>query len=443
MTQLSDVRRGLDTLKRKGRELEAKKGQVRDFLRFDDFAAIDWRGGEQALQELRQQKMDLEGSSDKLRQLRAQLEAIQGSLKHLKARKDEIQEEKFGFERDIQARTKQQQQVQERLEEASPEELRVYSPHIEARSAGRPLTLGTLDAAERRTQEGYRTLLAKDDEKIKKLQVSIIRKMQNYKNAYVTETTDIDSSIESLDDFEATLEAIKKDDLPRLETQFKSFLNDKILSNVVVFRAELERRSRTIKETIDVLNGSLRDINYTPKTFIELRYSSNPGRDIGEFQRMLKACFDDVGRSNELDGNASFGRIRALIERFETDVRWTKKVTDVRNWLDFSASENYRVDGSQRHHYADSSGKSGGQKAKLAYTILASAIAYQFGLDRGQARSTSFRFVVIDEAFDKTDERNAHYAMELFKQLNLQLLVVTPLDKIHIIEPFISACHYV
>ena len=38
---------------------------------------------------------------------------------------------------------------------------------------------------------------------------------------------------------------------------------------------------------------------------------------------------------------------------------------------------------------------------------------------------------------------NARYAMELFKQLDLQLLVLTPLDKIHVIEPYITACHYV
>nr|HET6904534.1 hypothetical protein [Ktedonobacteraceae bacterium] len=38
---------------------------------------------------------------------------------------------------------------------------------------------------------------------------------------------------------------------------------------------------------------------------------------------------------------------------------------------------------------------------------------------------------------------NARYAMELFKQLDLQLLVVTPLDKIHVLEPYINACHYV
>ena len=32
---------------------------------------------------------------------------------------------------------------------------------------------------------------------------------------------------------------------------------------------------------------------------------------------------------------------------------------------------------------------------------------------------------------------------ELFKQLNLQLLIVTPLQKIHIIEPFVASVGFV
>jgi uncharacterized protein YPO0396 len=131
-----------------------------------------------------------------------------------------------------------------------------------------------------------------------------------------------------------------------------------------------------------------------------------------------------------------------LLQRFEKEVNWTNKVTNVRNWLDFSASELYHEDDTQKNYYSDSSGKSGGQKAKLAYTILASAIAYQFGLDQERGRERTFRFVVVDEAFSKSDERNARYAMELFRQLDLQVLVVTPLDKIHVAEPYISACHF-
>ncbi len=123
--------------------------------------------------------------------------------------------------------------------------------------------------------------------------------------------------------------------------------------------------------------------------------------------------------------------------------RWQDKVTDVRNWLDFSVSERDRETAQEQRTHTDSAALSGGQKNKLACTILASAIAYQFGLHRPNSRSKSFRFAVIDEAFSKLDDRNARYAMELFKNLNLQLLMITPKDKISITEPYIYSLHFV
>lgn len=58
-------------------------------------------------------------------------------------------------------------------------------------------------------------------------------------------------------------------------------------------------------------------------------------------------------------------------------------------------------------------------------------------------RSRSFRFVVIDEAFGRGSDESAQYGLNLFRQLNLQLLIVTPLQKIHIIEPFVSSVGFV
>ena len=63
------------------------------------------------------------------------------------------------------------------------------------------------------------------------------------------------------------------------------------------------------------------------------------------------------------------------------------RVTDVRNWFIFSASERWRDDDTEYENYTDSGGKSGGQKEKLAYTILAASLAYQFKLDWGAAKS--------------------------------------------------------
>ena len=53
------------------------------------------------------------------------------------------------------------------------------------------------------------------------------------------------------------------------------------------------------------------------------------------------------------------------------------------------------------------------------------------------------RFVVIDEAFGRGSDESAQYGLQLFAQLNLQLLIVTPLQKIHIIEPFVAGVGFV
>jgi uncharacterized protein YPO0396 len=220
--------------------------------------------------------------------------------------------------------------------------------------------------------------------------------------------------------------------------------DEKVIEAIALFQADLYKYVEEIQENIADLNQSLHTIDYTPDTYIQLQTENSRDPEIREFRQMLKDCLADVGQQRtQAAYEASFAKVRDLITRFKEDIRWTGKVTDVRQWLNFAAIERYRADDSEKHYYSDSSGKSGGQKAKLAYTILASAIAFQFGLERGEARSQSFRFVVVDEAFSRSDENNSRYAMQLFKELDLQLLVVTPMTGIHIVEPFISACHFV
>jgi len=51
--------------------------------------------------------------------------------------------------------------------------------------------------------------------------------------------------------------------------------------------------------------------------------------------------------------------------------------------------------------------------------------------------------VVIDEAFGRGSDESTRYGLELFKKLNLQLLIVTPLQKINIIEDYINSVHFV
>jgi len=115
------------------------------------------------------------------------------------------------------------------------------------------------------------------------------------------------------------------------------------------------------------------------------------------------------------------------------------KVIDVRNWYNFAAQEIERETGAIKSCYDGSSGQSGGEKAKLAFTILVAALAYQFDVDPTGQTPGRFQFVVVDEMFSKVDDQNAEYALKLFKQFGLQLLIVAPLDaKARVTEPFVD-----
>ena len=242
------------------------------------------------------------------------------------------------------------------------------------------------------------------------------------------------------------------DDLPRFEHEFKRQLNENAIREIAGFAAQLNKQEQQIRDRIETINRSLRGIDYNEGRYIRLLPDRTPNVDIREFRNELRHCTDDVvGAGDTVQySEEKFVQVKVIIDRFkgregssDLDRVWTRRVTDVRQWFVFSASERWRESDEEHEHYADSGGKSGGQKEKLAYTILAASLAYQFKLDWGTARSKAFRFVVIDEAFGRGSEVSTRYALELFTRLGLQLLIVTPLQKIHVIEPHVSAVGFV
>ena len=284
-----------------------------------------------------------------------------------------------------------------------------------------------------------------------KLGGRIVSAMTTFRNRYPVETSELDAAIEAADGYRELHKRLADDDLPRFQMQFKTYLNQNTIREIAQFQAELNRQSGLIRERIDTINKSLVGVDYNPGRYIRLEPEPTPNVDIRDFKSELLACTDGAVSGNTADdqySEAKFLQVKRLIERFrgregqtEADQKWTRLVTDVRNWYTFTASERYREDDIEYETYADSGGKSGGQKEKLAYTILGASFVYQFKLDSG--RSRTFRFAVIDEAFGRGSDESTRFALELFERLGIQLLIVTPLQKIHVIEPYVSAVGFV
>ncbi|MDF2827226.1 MAG: hypothetical protein K0R01_509 [Mycobacterium sp.] len=259
--------------------------------------------------------------------------------------------------------------------------------------------------------------------------------------------SDMDANVEARGDFLAFRDRVATDDLPRFESEFKEQLNKNAIQELAGFNNWLGRQASAIDERVDRINEALGAVPYNPGRFIRLEKEPTTNQDVAQFRSDLRSLTDDtLAVDGDQYSEQRFLDVKRIIERFrgrdsyaESDKNWTRRVTDVRNWFVFSASERDVDTDVEWEHYSDSDGKSGGQKEKLAYTILAASLAYQFGLEWGVTQSRDFRFAVIDEAFGRGSDVSTRYALDLFATLGLQLLIVTPLQKVHVIEPYVRA----
>ncbi|HKT56565.1 MAG TPA: SbcC/MukB-like Walker B domain-containing protein, partial [Microbacterium sp.] len=279
---------------------------------------------------------------------------------------------------------------------------------------------------------------------------SIQQQMAEFLRKWPALRDEMDADIRAIDEFRALHDRVQRDDLPRFESEFRHQLKTNAVRELVGFHAWLRKQADEIRLRIETINQALRAIDYNPGRIIVLTAEPTVNQDVRQFRADLRDATSDALAAEGGDPERQFTEIRALIERLkgreghaDSDRAWTRRVTDVRTWFTFAASEQDRETGEEFEHYTDSDGKSGGQKEKLAYTILAASLAYQFKLQWGAAASRDFRFVVIDEAFGRGSDASTRYALELFAKLGLQLLIVTPLQKVHVIEPYVRAIGFV
>lgn len=441
--QLAKIEKEIQLLEQERNQRRRQTSWLQDFMKYIDFTEIDWRTAELAHLKLQEQKQQLEASSNLLKQLEAQLRTTRQDIAQAEQQRERLIREIQTLEDRQGSAQGEQSQCEVKLRSVEAPVIEAFEKRIAVKLRQYRMTLETIAQDEVNLRDYLQQQLRQREQQQETSRSAITMRMVNFKAAFPEVTIEMSATVDFLDEYLKLKAQIEEDDLPCHEQRFKQLMNDKIIIAISMFKSSLEKQEEEIQQAIDELNDSLQQIDYTNSTYIKLCCDSTRNREIRDFKEDLKVCLGDVARQRAEDNEERFPNIQSLIERFKAEERWTGLVTDVRNWLNFSVSENYRSDNTEKEHHTDSSGKSGGQKVKLAYTILASAIAYQFGLNQDTARSKSFRFVVIDEAFSKSDDNNACYAMELFKNLNLQLLVVTPKDKINVIDSYISSLHFV
>jgi uncharacterized protein YPO0396 len=445
----------VSAMKREVDEQNALLGYWQQLAIYNSFKELDWKAPASMIEQLERERQELAVSTDTLGALHRQFDLLKAGQDSAAAEWDEA--------------TREHARLTEQLAQAAgafadcaapdsstPDPAEGHGAELERLEhealEGRALTAESCERCESEMRDVLLALIDRAENKLLPIRDAIIGAMREYFRAWPLDTREVDVGIDAAAEFARMLDVLLATDLPRFVQRFKELLDESTIREIAGFQSQLQREREIVRDRIAGINASLRAIDYNPGRYITLEVAVNPDAELRDFQQDLRACIEGglEGAVDESHAEARFLRVKRIIERFrgregsiDQDQRWMRKVTDVRNWFVFSASERWRDGDREYEHYDDGGGKSGGQKEKLAYTVLAAGLACQFGLGGSGERSRSFRFVVIDEAFGRGSDESARYGLELFRRMDLQLLVVTPLQKIHIIEPYVAGLGFV
>lgn len=427
----------------------------------DGFAKLDILAIQRRTHKLQEQISELRQSNDELNSLKEQLQELLNRLQEAVNRQREFIGEEALRKKEQKMLQEQKEGVQTLLShmtETDKDVLLIFQQQNSLLVAG--LSLESIEEVYRKFKEDkdkqlqeFKTfssneerLLDKQMQKVKNPNPSMLQKFPDW----LGDVQELPEETSYAEEYIDWLNKLTNENLPKYKKDFENYINVTITYKIGGLNEELEKWERDIANSVKKLNQSLSGINFNrhPDTYIQLeKRPVASGTDIKEFRGKLWDALPEAANwqqsSFESKSLHFTQKVQPLIEDLDKNESYRSRVMDVRNWFEFWADEKYKQTAELKKTYRQMGQLSGGEKAQLTYTILCSAIAYQFGITREGKNSRSLRFIAVDESFSNQDDEKATYLMELCKELHLQLLVVTPSEKIQIVQDFIAHVHLV
>jgi uncharacterized protein YPO0396 len=228
------------------------------------------------------------------------------------------------------------------------------------------------------------------------------------------------------------------------EREFNTMMRSVLLKELQVGDQDLRAKIRANHERIEELNLTLHDLPYNEGTIVQIVSRPSKEHAVLVYRSKLEECTRHTVAMTDAQLLERFNAVKALVTYIRERRSEAEKGANPNHWETFAIAE-LRPEEPERpvNWFTDSDGNSGGQKAKLACTILAAAMAFQLRHTRSR-HSNAFRLVMVDEIFAKSDDVNSAYALSIFEKFDFQLLLVTPRDgRLKLVQPYVGSFHLV
>jgi uncharacterized protein YPO0396 len=238
------------------------------------------------------------------------------------------------------------------------------------------------------------------------------------------------------------LHKLKNERFHSQEASFKEEMDRLLEYDIDFAKAGLTNQQKANMDRIKEVNATLLPIEYNEGTFVEINHRPTPDIAVTTFRQKLDDCTRQVIAMSAEQRVERFKSIKALIDYIKEHRNDAIKGANPNNWDVYVVAERRRDNPETiAYWHSDSDGGSGGQKAKLACTVVAAALSFRMDHTR-KKDSNAFRLVMIDEIFQKSDDENSAYALRIFEQFDLQLLLATPRDgRLKLVIPYVGSFH--
>lgn len=317
-------------------------------------------------------------------------------------------------------------------------------------------TAGIFSNLKEKSKDFYIQKVFDTNEKVSNLTSEIKNCTIAYQTKYKEDCVNvIAEEVEYVPYFLSLLKKIEDDTLVHDKT-FRLKLKQDNIEAIGLFEHNIEEQEKAIQTKIKNINKILVNIDFDEKHYIEIVCEPTRDSEILKFRSDLKSCTENYlsDGDSEDEIHARFLKLKDFVKSLDLagddkhKKDYTDKVTDVRNSFVYSIRKCDKVNHEEVERQTSTSGKSGGEKEKISFAILSTALAYQYNqidsinydVDNVTtlSKKSSFRLVIIDEAFANVSNDAIEFALKLFRLLNMQLIVITPNQKITTIEKFVT-----
>lgn len=268
-----------------------------------------------------------------------------------------------------------------------------------------------------------------------KAEENLKEKMREYNNCYSLGAEvgvgGINIFIKTLDELEKSkvieYEEKVKDAKRNAEEEFKHHFIAKLKANIDSAKAEFKELNRGLRgiyfgnEAYEFKIGKSNDLDkYHDMVMDDENIVDGFNLFTEMYQSKYKELLDELFEKLTLDNSNSEAELR--------------KFTDYRNYMDYDIQINYK-DGSYSLFSKVCKEKSGGETQTPYYVVIASSFLQLYKSAIGRE---TIGLILFDEAFDKMDDARIAAMMEFFKNLDLQVIIASPPQKIEAIAPYVN-----